>query len=130
MKYQKKIINICLFALSVFVSSCANIMNDKDQPMSVETPGCPGATCRLTNSDGTYFINKTPGTVIINKAYGDLTVECEKDGKKATSSASSSANLSMYGNILAGGIIGAAIDGGSGAGFDYPTNIINPLKCD
>jgi hypothetical protein len=34
----------------------------------------------------------------------------------------------MFGNILAGGIIGGAIDAGTGAGYDYPTTITVPLK--
>ena len=80
-------------------------MNDKVQPVSVETPGCPGATCKLSNADGNYFINKTPGTVMVNKAYGDLTVECSKDGEKSTNFIKSSANASMFGNIIFGGVI-------------------------
>ena len=56
-------------------------MSDKVQPVSVETLGCHGASCKLSNADGNYFINKTPGTVMVNKAYGDLTVECSKDGE-------------------------------------------------
>ena len=72
----------CLILASTLnLGGCSSIMNDKVQPVSVETPGCPGATCKLSNADGNYFINKTPGTVMVNKAYGDLTVECSKDGE-------------------------------------------------
>ena len=116
-------------AVALLSSGCANIMNDKIQPVSVDTPACPGATCKLSNSDGQYYINKTPGTVMVNKAYGDLTVECSKGDKKSTNFVTSSANASMFGNILFGGVIGAAIDGGSGAGFDYPTSVQNGLNC-
>ena len=120
----------CLILASALnLGGCSSIMNDKVQPVSVETPGCPGATCKLSNADGNYFINKTPGTVMVNKAYGDLTVECSKDGEKSTNFIKSSANASMFGNIIFGGVIGAAIDSGSGAGFDYPTSIQNGLVC-
>ena len=104
-------------------------MSDKVQPVSVETLGCHGASCKLSNADGNYFINKTPGTVMVNKAYGDLTVECSKDGEKSTNFIKSSANASMFGNIIFGDVIGAAIDGGSGAGFYYPTSMQNGLVC-
>ena len=95
------------------------------QPVSAETLGCHGACSKLSNADGNYFINKTPGTVMVNKAYGDLTVECSKDGEKSKHFIKSLANASMVGNI----IFGAAIDGGSGEGYDYPTSIQNGLIC-
>ena len=42
----------------------------------------------------------------------------------------SSANVATFGNILLGGIPGALIDGGTGSGYDYPTNIVNNLSCE
>ena len=118
-----------LAVVAMLSSGCSNIMNDKTQPVSVVTPGCPGATCKLTNADGQYYINKTPGTVMLNKAYGDLTVECVKGEEKSTNVVKSEANATMYGNLLFGGLVGMALDGGSGAGFDYPTTIQNGLQC-
>ena len=127
---QKEFFKI-LFVLIVFqaFAACASMMGSSDQPLSVETPYCPNASCRLSNSNGTYFIKETPGTIPINKAYGDLTVVCEKDGATMTSVHSSSANGKMWANIIIGGGIGALIDSGSGAGYDYDATLINPLKC-
>ena len=119
-----------LLVAAVFLTSgCASIIGDDGQPVSIDTPNCPGASCRLVNSQGAYFIKATPETVSINKAYGDLTITCEKDGKSANSVHPSSANAATYGNILLGGIPGALIDGGSGAGYDYPSYLVNPLNC-
>jgi hypothetical protein len=59
-----------------------------------------------------------------------LTVICEKNGKSETSVHKSSANVATFGNILLGGIPGALIDGGTGSGYDYPTNIVNNLSCE
>ncbi len=44
---------------------------------------------------------------------------------------SSKSNGAVWGNILAGGIIGYAVDASSGAGFDYPTmmTITLPPPC-
>ena len=98
-----------LAVVALLSSGCSNIMNDNTQPVSVVTPGCPGATCKLTNADGQYFINKTPGTVMLNKAYGDLTVECVKGEEKSTNVVKSEANATMYGNLLFGGLVGLSL---------------------
>ena len=104
-------------------------MSDSVQVISVDTPNCRGAKCTLNNSNGVYFVQITPGTVSVEKAYGDLTVTCEKDGQTFTSTHQSKANVATYGNILLGGIPGALIDGGSGKGYDYPNYIVNNLSC-
>ena len=121
---------IILLILSfLFLSNCASIMSDSVQAISVDTPNCRGAKCTLNNSNGVYFVQSTPGTVSVEKAYGDLTVTCEKDGQTFTSTHQSKANVATYGNILLGGIPGALIDGGSGKGYDYPNYIVNNLSC-
>ena len=123
-------IKIILLNLSfLFLSNCASIMSDSVQAISVDTPNCRGAKCTLNNSNGVYFVQSTPGTVSVEKAYGDLTVTCEKDGQTFTSTHKSKANVATYGNILLGGIPGALIDGGSGKGYDYPNYIVNNLSC-
>lgn len=126
---MKEAINIALVVIALSSSGCSSIMNDKTQPVSVDTPSCPSAACTLTNSNGQYFIKKTPGTVVINKAFGDLKVECSKGDVGSIKFVKSSANATMFGNMLFGGIIGAALDGGSGVGFDYPEVIENGLSC-
>lgn len=118
-----------LIGVSMYLSACSSIVNDKTQVVSVDTPACPAATCKLSNADGQYFINQTPGTVMVNKSTSDLTIECSKENLKSIEAVKSSVNASMFGNLLFGGVIGAAIDAGSGAGFDYPTTITNGLSC-
>tara|TARA_B100002003_G_scaffold182157_1_gene170385 strand:+ start:376 stop:765 length:390 start_codon:yes stop_codon:yes gene_type:complete len=116
--------------LAIFtLSGCASMVGDSVQPVSVDTPNCPAAECRMVNSQGTYFVKSTPETVTINKAYSDLTITCEKNGKSAVSTHASKANVANYGNILLGGIPGALIDGGSGKGYDYPSYLVNHLNC-
>lgn len=118
-----------VLAFMFFTSGCASMIGDDTQPVSIDTPQCPTASCRMTNSQGTYFVKSTPETVVINKAYSDLNVTCEKDGKTADSIHVSKANGATYGNILLGGLPGALIDGGSGAGYDYQSYLVNPLNC-
>ena len=122
-------IKIILSIISLLIlSNCASIISDSIQPVSVDTPNCRGAKCTLNNSNGVYFVKTTPGTVSVEKAYGDLTVTCEKDGQTFTSTHQSKANVATYGNILLGGIPGALIDGGSGKGYDYPNYIVSNLS--
>lgn len=120
---------LLLIAIVFLAGGCASVVGDQTQPISVDTPKCPQASCRLTNSQGTYFVKSTPETVVINKAYSDITMTCERDGKTQTSVHMSAANAATFGNILLGGIPGALIDGGSGAGYDYPGYIVNDLNC-
>ena len=115
--------------LGFFLTNCASIISDATQVVSVDTPNCKSAKCRMTNSEGIFYIQSTPGSTAIQKAYGDLTITCEKDDFSFTSIHKSKANMATYGNILLGGIPGALIDGGSGKGYDYPPLMINDLNC-
>lgn len=117
---------IAIVILVLFASGCASITGSKNQPISV-TAVCggeqvDGASCTLINDKGTWFV-KTPGSVMIQKSYGDLAVDCKKDSSASTGKFQSKSNGGVWGNILAGGIIGYAVDAGSGAGFDYPPSM-------
>ncbi len=80
-----------------------------------------GLTVAVNNGKGSWRV-KTPGSVVIHKAYGDLKIVCKKEGLKHSTGDAyrSSANNGVFGNILLGGVIGYAVDASNGAGFDYP----------
>ena len=124
--YHKFLI-LCTVLIST--SGCASLFSDASQPVSIDTPSCKAAKCRATNADGVYYAAETPATIVVNKAFGDLTVICEKGDERATSVHKSSATATTFGNILMGGPVGALIDAGSGKGYQYPSMIINPLSC-
>jgi hypothetical protein len=108
---------------------CASIVTGHNESISVQTPACEGSTCTLTNSKGSWYV-KTPGSVTVHRAYGDLTITCTKDGyPSATNTVSSSTKGMAFGNILFGGLIGAGVDIGTGAAYDYPVVIANPMDC-
>jgi hypothetical protein len=115
------------FGIVLLFSGCASIVDGSNQALSIQTVHgahqVADASCTLINNKGTWF-TKTPGTVTIHRAYDDLNIKCEKDGYDAgLVTVKSSAKGMEFGNILAGGIIGAAIDMGTGAAYDYPTLI-------
>lgn len=125
---MKKIIILGLAIL--YLPGCASIVTGQDQTLSVDTPNCRGASCKLVNDDGAYYISSTPGTVMVNREYGDLTVVCSKKGfEDGIVTVSSKTKGMAFGNIIVGGIIGAAVDIGTGAAYDYPSEVVVPMSC-
>ena len=126
---MKKLLLISLF---LSVSGCASITGSKNQPLSVTATleGKPvvGANCELLNDKGKWFVT-TPGSVVILKSYQDLTVTCRKPETKKVGATTfqSGSEGSVWGNVLAGGIIGYAVDAGTGAGFSYPPTLNVPM---
>ena len=106
---------------------CASIVNGQNQSVSVETrtdkEQVSGASCKLTNNKGTWFVT-SPGSTMIQRSYEDLSVRCERDSlEPGLVSVKSSTKGMVYGNILFGGFIGAGVDMSTGAAYDYPTMI-------
>lgn len=116
-----------IFAALLLQVGCASITGSRNQPISVTTTheGRPisGAYCTLVNSKGTFYVN-TPGSVVILKAFGDMTASCKKEESHVgVSTFQSSAEGATWGNIVAGGLIGYAVDASTGAGFSYPPTL-------
>jgi hypothetical protein len=111
----------------LLATGCASITGGTNQPLSVETRSkggtIPGADCKLSNNKGTWYLT-TPGSTTVHRSVEDLAVRCEKAGHEpGIASVKSSTKGLAFGNILFGGVVGAALDVGSGAAFDYPSLI-------
>lgn len=122
---KTKLVIAAVIAASGSLTGCASIVNGSSQVVSVEThhkgQAVVGASCQLVNPKGTFFVT-TPGTVTVHRAYDDLNIKCEKDGLFPGVAAVKSGTKAMaFGNIIFGGVIGAAVDVGTGAAYDYPT---------
>jgi uncharacterized protein YceK len=123
---------ILLIFFIIAISGCASITGSKNQPLSVTATldGKPvvGANCELLNDKGKWFVT-TPGSVVILKSYQDLTVTCRKQEtrKFGTTTFKSTNEGSVWGNIITGGVIGYAVDAGTGAGFSYPPTLNVPM---
>ena len=124
-----RIIAVGVLVSFSLLSGCASIISGQNQSLSVNTPGCSPANCQLTNTKGAWFVT-TPGSVVVRRAYENLTVACTKDGYVPVSSSVASSTKAMaFGNILLGGVIGAGVDMGTGAAYDYPEVISVALAC-
>jgi hypothetical protein len=118
-----------LLALGWLVSGCASITSGTSQSVMVTTAPATAATCTLVNDKGTWHIAQNPGSTSISKAYGDLAVTCTGNkGERGATTVSSSTGGAVFGNILIGGVIGAAVDMGSGAAYNYPSQIVVPMS--
>lgn len=114
------------------LSGCASIVGSTTQPIAVTTV-CEGrivsnSACTLSNDKGQWSI-VTPGQTVIQKSYNELQLLCQNEKSMGSATFISKNNGGAWGNILAGGVIGYAVDAGNGAGFDYPqavTVVLNP----
>lgn len=118
---------LIVVALTVqFLIGCASITGNTNQNVSVQTRDrngseVIGANCELSNSKGKWFV-LTPGTVGVHRSNDDLQVLCRKDGyESGRNSLMSETKGMMFGNIIFGGPIGAAVDHSSGAAYEYPS---------
>ena len=123
-----KLINLiaAASAVSLFTTGCASVISGNAQSIYVTTE-CRGrsmpAACTATNDQGSWRFN-TPANMLIKKSSEDLLISC-KSGLFGDFSykVTSSPGIPMLGNLLIGGGIGAVIDVGNSAGFEYPESI-------
>ncbi len=104
------------------LAACASITDGSSQPLSV-TSSPSGAECKLTNDKGDWYVNRTPDSVTVKRSSNALAVTCKKGGLVGATSVESTTRSLAFGNILAGGIIGAAVDNSTGAAFNYPQTV-------
>lgn len=127
---MKKIIIVLPLIVMIFsITGCATITEGTSQNVSVETSPVTGATCSLQNNDGKWFVNDTPGSVVVHRSSQPIFVSCKKNGyPKASESIQSSTKGMTAGNIVFGGIIGGGVDVADGAAFRYPNDMEVPMK--
>lgn len=121
---MKKLLPL-IFLLS---GGCASIVSGSQQSLSVDTLPVNGSSCKLSNDKGSWFVSPTPGSVTVNRSYSDMQIVCNKGKLSGVSSVKSRTKAMAFGNIIAGGIIGSAVDIGTGAAYDYPSLIKVELK--
>jgi hypothetical protein len=124
---------VAIFVLPLLgLCSCALIFDGPGQNVEVKTVSgerdVAGAVCTLENSKGTWQ-TISPGAVTVHRGYGDLNVRCERGGYVANGGSVPSASKDLWwGNVIFGGLVGAAIDVGVGSAYDYPSPIVVNLQ--
>lgn len=111
----------CLVGVSLLLANCASITEGTSQAITVNTTPA-GATCRL-DREGVQLgtVDTTPGNVVVKpKTSKNILVTCEKPGFQTASYLDKSDTAAAtFGNILAGGVIGAIVDQSNGAAYKY-----------
>jgi len=125
---------VLLSLLVVSLSGCASITGDQTQPITVFAV-CAGsaapveAECVLENDKARKIIT-SPGTVAISRSFADLSIQCKYgNSKRGRAVLSSKSDEKILGNIVAGGVIGAVVDVGTGAAFNYPSRVTVLMEC-
>lgn len=124
----KRLACVFVIAAAALTSGCATIVKGSTQDLNVNTDPT-GANCELSRAGIVIAsVNPTPGSVQIKKDKNDIEVKCNKSGYAETSGHISS-NFEGWtvGNILFGGIIGIAVDYGSGALNSYEPELFVKL---
>lgn len=126
MKNLSLVLSLLVFGL---LTGCASIVSGHQQSVSVTTDPVKGANCTLENNKGTWYVPSTPGSVVINRSYENLNVDCKKKGyPKVHKVVSSSTKAILAGNLIFGGPVGGAVDVATGAAYDYPQEIRVPIE--
>ena len=111
------------------LGACASITEGTHQEITVNTKP-PGAKCVLSRSGfdiGT--VNKTPGTVRIDKSKQDMVIACEKDEYvRGTYLNKSDFAAVTVGNVLVGGLVGILIDVADDAATKYDGSVTITLQ--
>ena len=121
---MKRIFRILVVPPLLALGACATIVEGDNQTVTIISDPA-SATCTLTRG-GTAVgvVNPTPGSVVLEKSKDDVSVACKKEGHYDGAAALSSSFQNMtLGNILLGGLIGAAVDSATGAMHEYPPSV-------
>ena len=124
-------IKLVLLALVGVLAGCATLLDEDTQKISVSLQ-CQErmvrAQCVAENRKGRWSF-RAPGLVQVNNDYGDLNVTCKVQYMpQFTVSVPAVPTWNLAGNILLGGLIGAAYDIHNNTGLKYPetVNITSP----
>ena len=117
---------LALLAMVGVLAGCATLLDEDTQEISVFLQ-CKErqvrAQCVAENSKGRWSF-RAPGMVQVNNDIGDLNITCKVQYMpQFTVSVSAMPTWNMAGNILMGGIIGAAYDLHNNTGLKYPETV-------
>ncbi len=125
---------LALILLAFVLTGCASVTGDQTQAITVLAV-CPGsgapvkAECVLENNNDRKLIT-SPGTVAVSRSFSDLTIRCNfPNAKGGRVVLSSKTDEKILGNLVAGGVIGAAVDVGTGAASNYPDRVVVLMDC-
>jgi hypothetical protein len=128
MKKLKQILNPRHLALvfAALLSGCASIVSNDTQDLKVQLM-CGNrsiwASCTAENSQGKWYF-EAPGVVTVKNDLRKLSISCKPQAMNGfTVYAPALPSWGLAGNVLAGGVVGAAVDLFNNTALKYPENI-------
>jgi hypothetical protein len=115
-----------VLAITALLSGCATLLDEETQDVNVRFM-CSGkhlvATCDLKNDKGRWRLS-TPGKATVINDHSQLEISCKAPFIPSFSvSVVPMPSMGMIGNLLFGGVVGAAVDFYNNTGMKYPENI-------
>lgn len=112
--------------LLIQITGCASVLSDNQQTITVHavcrSTALP-AVCSAENRRGNWSFMASE-TVVISTDMTDLQISCKSPYFEETAaSVSAVPNMAMLGNVVLGGVIGAAMDVANASGLRYPETI-------
>jgi hypothetical protein len=114
------------------LSACSTITRGTTQAVAINTPGVEKADCELKSEGIGVRTVVTPATIVLDKSMHSVEVTCRKkcytEGKGVITS---STEEMTAGNLVLGGVVGLAVDAGSGAMNKYDPQVqiaMQPIK--
>ena len=111
---------------ATLLAGCASIVSNDSQEIKVQVlcgTRPVKATCVAENKQGLWKF-QAPGKVIVKNDMSELALTCKANYMNSfTVHAPPLPSWGMAGNVLAGGLVGAAVDLYNNTGLKYPENI-------
>jgi hypothetical protein len=102
-------------------TACATIITGTRQDVYINA--AQKVNCNLVDSNNAAYAVVAPGTVNVERGDGPLHITCTDGKNKGYRSVSDGLEPWFLGNLVAGGIIGVAVDASNGAYQKYPDEI-------
>jgi hypothetical protein len=113
-----------LLGAAVLLNSCATVTSGTTQTITVASEPA-GAACEMRR-DGALLmaLQSTPQAAVIPRSKNTIELTCKRaDHEPTTEMIESQFSGATIGNVIAGGLIGIAVDAASGANTFYPSQV-------
>jgi predicted small secreted protein len=116
-----------IVAAGLSLAGCATMVTGTSEDIAVLTPPVPGATCVLSNAEGSWTV-VTPTVAHVQRGHEPLQVDCSSPGY-ADAHATIPAQFENWtiGDAATAGL-GVAVDAYTGAISQYPHSIQLPMQ--
>ena len=125
---QHKLGRLCAIStICVGLAACSTLVNDSHVPINLSFTDNSAGDCELRNKRGVYK-TALPSTISVRRSDDPLVYECLlDDGRTAFGKINSEIGQTMAGNIIFGGLIGAAVDANNDMHREYPAHFVIPV---